>query len=185
MKKLLTALYTWCLLLLLGCGVLLLVTAPKEATISETENRMLEAFPKADAQSLLSGAFSSGFERYLSDRFFERDRCISLSTVLKNSLSLLSDADALKLAAMDVRMDDAPEEEGELPSDLEPLEHPLSKQSKRPSRSPQRRPLSKRSKRPRRSPRRRRRPKPSVPPIRRRRSFAFPRRCPRKCRGRR
>lgn len=111
MKKLLTVLYTWCLLLLLGCGVLLLVTAPKEATISESENRMLEAFPSADAQSLLSGAFSSGFERYLSDRFFERDRCIALSDAIKNRLSLLSDADELKLVAMDVRVDDVPEDE--------------------------------------------------------------------------
>ena len=110
MKKFLTVLYTWCLLLLLGCGVLLLVTAPKEATVSESENRMLEAFPSADAESLLSGAFSSGFERYLSDRFFYRDRFIALSGTLKNGLSLLSDADELKLAAMDVRVDDVPDD---------------------------------------------------------------------------
>lgn len=113
MKKLLTVLYTWCLLLLLGCGVLLLVTAPKDATLSETENRMLEAFPSADAQNLLSGAFSSRFEQYLSDRFFYRDRCIALSDAMKNSLSLLSDADELKLVAMDIRVDDAPSDETE------------------------------------------------------------------------
>ena len=63
MKKLLTVLITWCLLLLLGCGVLLLVTAPKEATVSESENRMLEAFPSADLKNLLSGGFSGGGRR--------------------------------------------------------------------------------------------------------------------------
>ena len=119
MKKLLTVLYTWCLLLLLGCGVLLLVTAPKDATLSESENRMLEAFPSADAQNLLSGAFSSRFEQYLSDRFFYRDRCIALSDAMKNSLSLLSDADELKLVAMDVRVDDAPSDE--IITDPEPV----------------------------------------------------------------
>lgn len=105
MKKLLTVLYTWCLLLLLGCGVLLLVISPKEATVSETENRMLEAFPSANAQNLLAGAFSSGFEQYLTDHFFFRDGCIRLTNAIKNKLSLLSDADALKLAAMDAQVD--------------------------------------------------------------------------------
>ena len=111
MKKLLTVLITWCLLLLLGCGVLLLVTAPKETTVSESENRMLEAFPSADLKNLLSGGFSGGFERYLSDRFFARDRCIALSNAMKNRLSLLSDADELKLVAMDVRVDEVAEDE--------------------------------------------------------------------------
>jgi len=115
MKKLLTVLYTWCLLLLLGCGVLLLITAPKDATVSETENRMLEAFPSADAQSLLTGAFSAGFEQYLSDHFFLRDGCIRLSNAIKNNFSLLSDADELKLAAMDAHVD-APSEQAQEPA---------------------------------------------------------------------
>ena len=120
MKKFLTVLYTWCLLLLLGCGVLLLVTAPKEATVSETENRMLEAFPSADAQSLFSGAFSSGFERYLSDRFFLRDNCIRLTNAIKDRLSLLSDADELKLSALDERVDAPTENEPEPSGSDEP-----------------------------------------------------------------
>ena len=145
MKKLLTVLYTWCLLLLLGCGVLLLVTAPKEATVSESENRMLEAFPSADAQSLLSGAFSSGFERYLSDRFFDRDGCIALSGMIKNSLSLLSDADALKLAAMDLHLDEAPEAdtlpvESAVSDDEVPLQPSAETPSPKPAETPAPRP---------------------------------------------
>lgn len=126
MKKLLTVLYTWCLLLLLGCGVLLLITAPKEATVSEAENRMLEPFPSADAQSLLSGSFSTGFEQYLSDRFFLRDRCIALTNAIKNGLSLLSDADELKFAALDERVDDPGAQEPE-PSEepAVPVEQPI------------------------------------------------------------
>lgn len=141
MKKLLTVLYTWCLLLLLGCGVLLLVTAPKDATLSESENRMLEAFPSADAQNLLSGAFSSRFEQYLSDRFFYRDRCIALSDAMKNSLSLLSDADELKLVAMDVRVDDAPSDEiitdpEPVASDGTPVPAPVETPSPKPVETP-------------------------------------------------
>lgn len=141
MKKLLTVLYTWCLLLLLGCGVLLLVTAPKDATLSESENRMMEAFPSADAQNLLSGAFSSRFEQYLSDRFFYRDRCIALSDAMKNSLSLLSDADELKLVAMDVRVDDAPSDEiitdpEPVASDGTPVPAPVETPSPKPVETP-------------------------------------------------
>jgi hypothetical protein len=129
MKKLLIVIYTWCLLLLLGCGVLLLVAAPKEATVSETENRMLEAFPSADAQSLFSGAFSTGFEQYLSDHFFLRDGCIRLTNAIKDRLSLLSDADELKLAALDERVD-APAQNEPEPTDAphvseEPSEDPI------------------------------------------------------------
>ncbi len=113
MKKLMTVLYTWCLLLLLGCGVLLLIISPKEATVSETENRMLEAFPSADAQHLLTGAFSSGFEKFLSDHFYLRDGCIRLTNAIKNGLSLLSGADELKLAAMDAHVDAPTEQEPE------------------------------------------------------------------------
>ena len=74
MKKLLIILYTGCLLLLLGCGLVLLYTAPREATLSLTENRMLEAFPSMNGEAVLSGDFSSAFERYLSDHFFLRDQ---------------------------------------------------------------------------------------------------------------
>ncbi len=106
MKKLCVFLYIGCLLLLLGGGVLLLYTAPREATPSQTENRMLEPFPQLDAEHVLSGEFSSAFERYLSDRFFQRDRWIALSKALQERLSLLSGADRVKLAAMDAAIDE-------------------------------------------------------------------------------
>ena len=105
MKRFWLIVYTWCLLLLLGVGVLLLVVSPKESTYSATENRMLAPFPKTDAESILSGDFSVAFEQYLSDRFFERDRCIAVSDRLRNACSLLSGSDRVKLAAMDVSVD--------------------------------------------------------------------------------
>ena len=115
MKKLIVFVYTGCLLLLLGGGMLLLYTAPREATPSETENRMLEAFPAFNKDTVLSGDFFAAFERYLSDRFFLRDRWIDLAKTIQERLSLLSGADRVKLAAMDTVIDEA-EPEPVLPS---------------------------------------------------------------------
>ena len=105
MKQFRVILYTWCLLLLLGCGVLTIAFSPKEATASEFENRMLEAFPSHDAETVFSGEFALGMERYLSDRFIGRQKLIDLSDRIMDSLSLLSKEQKTKLAAMDTPLD--------------------------------------------------------------------------------
>ena len=60
---------------LMGClclGVLLVLLAPREARVSEDENRMLAGFPELTRESFTSGDFFSGIEDYLSDGFFAR-----------------------------------------------------------------------------------------------------------------
>lgn len=123
MKHFRTVLYTWCLLLLLGCGVLTLAFSPKEATASEYENRMLEAFPSFDTDTIFSGEFALGMERYLSDRFIGRQRLINLSDRIMDSLSLLTGEQKTKLAAMDVQID--AEEETFVPSEPEETAQPV------------------------------------------------------------
>ena len=123
MKKFWLSVTIWCMLLLLGCGIVLLLVAPKEAIYSASENRMLEPFPETDAHSLLSGDFSIAFERYLSDRFFLRDRWIALSDRIESRFSLLSNADRVKLAAMDTQIDEQEAEATPIPEQTAAAEH--------------------------------------------------------------
>ena len=60
----------WWIILCAIVGFFLIVATNKRARLSETENRMLAAFPKANPQTLASGEFMSGFESFLSDAFF-------------------------------------------------------------------------------------------------------------------
>jgi hypothetical protein len=47
---------------------------------SETENRVLEQYPRFRLSSILSGAFTSNYERYTSDQFILRDYWVSMKT---------------------------------------------------------------------------------------------------------
>ena len=62
-----------CLLTLLVLGAAELLSPDKEARLSESENRMLAAFPALSFRSVADGSFMSGFESYLSDAFPFRD----------------------------------------------------------------------------------------------------------------
>ena len=62
-----------CLLTLLVCGAAELLSPDKGERLSESENRMLAAFPALSAGSVADGSFMSGFESYLSDAFPFRD----------------------------------------------------------------------------------------------------------------
>jgi len=65
---------------LMGClclGVLLVLLAPRESRLSQSENRMLAGFPTLTAETLKSGEFFSGIEDYLSDGFFGRDQVVA------------------------------------------------------------------------------------------------------------
>ena len=68
MKKRLdfVVIYFW-LSLLLCAGIGTLIFADREERVSESEKRMLAAFPDTSAESVFSGEFSSGFESFLSD----------------------------------------------------------------------------------------------------------------------
>ena len=62
-----------CLLTLFCIGAAELTIVDKNERLSESENRMLQAFPALSAKSVADGSFMSGFESFLSDAFFFRD----------------------------------------------------------------------------------------------------------------
>ncbi len=65
---------------LLGCfclGVLLLLLAPREARMSESEKRLLAGAPVASRENVLSGEFFTDIEEYLCDGFFSREAVIN------------------------------------------------------------------------------------------------------------
>ncbi len=66
-----------CLLTLLCLGAAELLAPDKGERLSESENRMLAAFPVLSLQSVSDGSFMSGFESYLSDAFPFRDSAAS------------------------------------------------------------------------------------------------------------
>ena len=72
-------------------GLFLLLFAPKDGGVSETENRALQAFPEASASAVLSGTFMDEFESFLSDAFPARERMIALSDAM---MGLFGKADA-------------------------------------------------------------------------------------------
>ncbi len=52
-----------------------------DKSYSDTENRLLEAFPTLSADSILSGEFTDGFESYVADHFPARDSWITGKTL--------------------------------------------------------------------------------------------------------
>ena len=81
-----------CLLALfcLGAGELLFVE--KGERMSESENRMLRAFPEFTKESVASGEFMDGFESYLSDAFFFRDEAASIHDGVMGVFALRDDS---------------------------------------------------------------------------------------------
>ncbi|KEQ27716.1 DHHW family protein [Paenibacillus tyrfis] len=69
------------MLLLLFLGGVLIVNLFKPSTsFSEAENRSLEQIPQLSLHSLVSGKFTSGFEKYISDQFMARDFWIGIKS---------------------------------------------------------------------------------------------------------
>ena len=71
-------------------GLFLLLFAPKDGGVSETENRALQAFPELKASSVLSGEYMDEFESFLSDAFPAREKMIALSDAM---MSIFGEAD--------------------------------------------------------------------------------------------
>lgn len=95
MKRVITSLICvyLCLLAAFSCGLGELLFCGKEERPSYTENRMLQAFPAFNGQTLRSGSFMDGFEAWLSDAFFFRDEAASFSDAVKGIFRLSSDED--------------------------------------------------------------------------------------------
>ena len=92
----------WWIILCVIAGFFLIVATNKQSRLSETENRMLAAFPEANVQTLTSGEFMSGFEDFLSDAFFARDNVVRLTNGLLDRFSTLSEDEKLVVEAKDM-----------------------------------------------------------------------------------
>ena len=66
------------LILLGGLSVVNLFTPDRE--FSENENKYLATFPEFSFQRLASGAFTKGFEDYITDQFVARDQFVAIKT---------------------------------------------------------------------------------------------------------
>lgn len=61
-------------------GVMIVNLLMPGKSFSEAENRSLEQLPKLSFRSLVSGKFTSGFEKYISDQFMARDFWIGVKS---------------------------------------------------------------------------------------------------------
>ena len=83
-----------CLLTLLVCGAAELLSPDKGERLSESENRMLAAFPALSAGSVADGSFMSGFESYLSDAFPFRDGAADFTDAVMKLVRIPDDGPA-------------------------------------------------------------------------------------------
>lgn len=99
-----------CLLTLLVCGAAELLSPDKGERLSESENRMLAAFPALSAGSVADGSFMSGFESYLSDAFPFRDGAADFTDAVMKLLRIPDDGPATGVVE-DERLWDQSEEQ--------------------------------------------------------------------------
>ena len=92
----------WWVILCAIAGIFLLaLTNPKER-VSYTENRVLAGFPELSVKTVSTGEFMAGFEDFLSDGFFERDRVVEATEALMDRFSLLSEDEKLAVEAREM-----------------------------------------------------------------------------------
>ena len=89
----------WWVLACLIAGIFLMGTSEKEGRISDTENRMLQGFPKLSFRTVFNDEFTTGFENFLSDAFFGRDSVISFTDGALGVFSMVSEDDNMAMAA--------------------------------------------------------------------------------------
>lgn len=78
-------------------GIFLSFTSDKEGHISDTENRMLQGFPKLSVETVFNDDFTTQFEAFLTDSFFERDGVINFTNGLLDSFSVLSKDEEIRI----------------------------------------------------------------------------------------
>ena len=93
-KRLSFILLYFCLLSLLCLGVYELFFVDKGERMSESENRMLSAFPSLSVAALADGSFMSGFETFLSDAFPFRDDAADFTDKVMELVSIPDDGPA-------------------------------------------------------------------------------------------
>lgn len=114
-------------------GIFLIFTSEKESRISDAENRMLQGFPELSVKTVFNDEFTTQFEAFLSDSFFERDRVIGFTNGLIDSFSMLSKDDEIRIQSEEMEKDlqgvgqfseaEEPADEGDAttPEDNEPV----------------------------------------------------------------
>lgn len=70
------------------CGICELAFSEKDGKVSETENRMLQAFPEMTVENVLSGKMMGEFESFLSDWFFFREEAVDFTDAVLGVFSL-------------------------------------------------------------------------------------------------
>ena len=100
-----------CLLTLLCLGAAELFSPDKGERLSESENRMLAAFPTLSAQSVADGSFMSGFESYLSDAFPFRDGAADFTDKVMELVSIPDSGPATGVMEENRLWDDREEQE--------------------------------------------------------------------------
>ena len=100
-----------CLLTLLVCGAAELLAPDKGERLSESERRMLAAFPTLSVQSVADGSFMSGFESYLSDAFPFRDGAADFTDTVMGLVSIPDDGPATGVCADEELWENSAEQE--------------------------------------------------------------------------
>ena len=100
-----------CLLTLLCLGAAELLAPDKSERLSESENRMLAAFPSFSLQSVADGSFMSGFESYLSDAFPFRDDAASFHDGVMGIVNIPDDGPATGVVEDDRLWDQSEEQD--------------------------------------------------------------------------
>lgn len=115
-----------CLLLAFTCGMAELLFADKDEHPSAGENRMLQGFPALTAESVSSGAFMDGFENWLSDAFFFRERAAAFSDGVTGLFALPAEEaeSALPAPAFEITEEERQEIEEMLQTDAAPAIEP-------------------------------------------------------------
>ncbi|MBQ1258157.1 MAG: hypothetical protein IIX93_12910 [Clostridia bacterium] len=103
-KQAFTAAVLWIFALAVA-GIFLIFTSEKESRISDAENRMLQGFPKLSVKTVFNYEFTTQFESFLSDSFFERDRVINFTNDILDSFSMLSKDDEIRIQSEEMERD--------------------------------------------------------------------------------
>ena len=91
----------WWMILCGALGACLLLFAPREAVVSDEENRTLAAFPALTLDAVKNGAYSEAFEDFLCDKFFLRTQAVDAASVLEHAFSALTVDELMGEAAAD------------------------------------------------------------------------------------
>lgn len=119
-RKLAFLLTLWWMILCGSLGACLLLFAPREAVVSEAENRTLAAFPKLTLETIRNGSYSEAFEEFLCDKFFLRTWAVDAANAVEHAFSALT---------VDELMGDATAEDPTIPTLTDEKNEPKDSES--------------------------------------------------------